>query len=104
MLRCAAPPTVSVPERCPPVFEATANCTEPFPLPVAPCVTVMKFALLAAVQVHPLPAATVIDALPPSGPNVVVVCPRENVQDVGGEVGLPAQALAARSASRGSTQ
>jgi hypothetical protein len=64
----------------------------------------MKFALLAAVQAHPLPDATVTDALPPSGPNVVVVCPRENVQDVGGDVGLPPQALAARSASRGSTQ
>src|SRR6185503_17315220 len=45
------PAMVSVPVRAAPTFGATVNCTEPFPLPLAPCVIVMKAAPLVAVQV-----------------------------------------------------
>jgi len=34
------------------LFSATLNVTFPFPLPLAPAVTVMHGALLAAVQLH----------------------------------------------------
>ena len=49
------PATVTVPVRAPPVFAATLNATEPFPLPLAPEVTVTQAALLLAVQAQPLP-------------------------------------------------
>ena len=58
-----APAIVSVPVRLVvTVFAATSNVTEPFPDPVAPPVTVIHAALLAAVQLHPVAADT---ALPP---------------------------------------
>jgi hypothetical protein len=57
------PPIVSVPVRCVvTVFTATSNVTEPFPLPLAPAVTVIHAALLVAVQAHPVAAVTVTAA------------------------------------------
>jgi hypothetical protein len=41
-----------VPVRAPPVFAATLNPTAPFPVPVAPDVTVIHCALLLAVHAH----------------------------------------------------
>jgi hypothetical protein len=38
--------------------------TEPLPLPVAPALTVIHGALLAAVQAQPLPAVTVTEPVP----------------------------------------
>ena len=40
------------------VFVATLNATEPLPLPLAPDVTVIQFALLLAVHAQPVPADT----------------------------------------------
>jgi hypothetical protein len=40
------------------VFPATLNATDPFPLPLAPDVTVIHDALLLAVHGHPLAAET----------------------------------------------
>jgi len=58
-----APAIVSVPVRLVvTVFAATSNVTDPLPDPVAPPVTVIQAALLAAVQLHPVAAET---ALPP---------------------------------------
>ena len=62
------PATVTVPVRTPPGFAATLNATEPFPVPLAPAMTVTQATLLLAVQVQPL--ATVTDAdtsAPPPG-------------------------------------
>jgi hypothetical protein len=49
---------VNVPDRAAPVFAATLNPTEPFPVPDAPAVTVIHGAPLVAVHVHPVPAVT----------------------------------------------
>ena len=50
---------VSVPVRLPvPVFAATEYSTVPLPLPLLPDVIVIQLALLAAVQVQPVPAVT----------------------------------------------
>jgi hypothetical protein len=58
--------TVRVPARAiVAVFAATLKDTEPLPDPVAPAVTVIQLALLAAVQPHPLPAVTEIVPDPP---------------------------------------
>jgi len=54
------PATVSVPARCAPLFAAMLYPTTPFPLPVAPDVTEIHGALLAAVHAQPDPAVTVI--------------------------------------------
>ena len=59
------PAMVTVPERAPPVLAATLNATEPFPLPLAPEVTVTHAALLLAVQAQPLPADTATVPVPP---------------------------------------
>jgi hypothetical protein len=50
------PAIVSVVERGPPGFGATANSTNPFPLPEAPVVITTQSALLVAVQVQPTDA------------------------------------------------
>lgn len=65
---------VIVPLRAPPEFAPTLKPTDPFPLPLAPDVTVIHDALLDAVQVQllptvvtaigvPLPPAAAIDSL-----------------------------------------
>ena len=56
---------VRVPERAPPVVAATLNPTEPFPLPLAPEVTLAHPALLLAVQTQSFPADTVTVPVPP---------------------------------------
>jgi hypothetical protein len=60
----AKPAIVTVPVRAAPVFEATLNVTEPFPVPVAPATTVIHGASLVAVREQPAPPpmATVIAA------------------------------------------
>ena len=53
------PAIVTEPDRAAPVFAATLNPTEPFPLPEAPDVTVSHVgAVLTAVHEHPEPAVT----------------------------------------------
>ena len=65
------PPITIVPERDPPVaFVSTVYCTVPFPEPDAPEVTTIHETELTAVQVHPAPAATATDPLPPDIPIV----------------------------------
>ena len=59
------PAMVRVPERAPPVLAATLNATAPFPLPLAPEVTVTHPAPLLAVQAQPLPADTATVPVPP---------------------------------------
>jgi hypothetical protein len=59
--------------RSAPAFAATANVTDPLPLPLAPWLMVRNAALLVDVHAHPDAAATVAVPVPPSGPNVVVV-------------------------------
>jgi hypothetical protein len=47
----------------------TVNPTVPFPLPIAPDVTVIQGSLLAAVHVHPFMADTLtVGPIPPPGP------------------------------------
>ena len=60
------PAMVMVPVRALPGFAATLNATEPFPVPLAPDVTVIQFAGLFAVQAQPLPAVTATVPLPPA--------------------------------------
>src|SRR5262245_45161720 len=69
------PAIVSVLVRSAPVLTATVNAAVPLPVPL-PVVNVTNAALLLAVQLHPVPAVTVMGAepVPPSGPNVVVGC------------------------------
>jgi hypothetical protein len=50
----ARPAMVSEPDREAPVFAATLNVTEPFPVPVEPDVTVIHDAWLLAVHPHRL--------------------------------------------------
>jgi hypothetical protein len=61
----AWPAMVTEPERAPPMLAAALNVTEPFPLPLAPAVTVTHPALLLAVQAQPLPADTATVPVPP---------------------------------------
>ena len=64
------PAIVSVPVRpVVTVFGATLKPTLPLPLPVAPLVTVIQLALLAADQAQPDPAETVLDPVPPLAVN-----------------------------------
>jgi hypothetical protein len=49
---------VSTPVRKAPVFAAQLNAMVPFPLPEAPDVTVSHWALLLAVQLHPVVVVT----------------------------------------------
>jgi hypothetical protein len=61
------PPTVSVPVR-ELVFglDDALNATVPFPLPLAPVVTVNQdVLLLTPVQAHPAAAVTAVDPVPP---------------------------------------
>ena len=60
------PAMVRVPERAAPVLAAALNATEPFPLPLAPEVTVSHAALLLAVQAQPVPLDTVTVPVPPA--------------------------------------
>ena len=63
------PAIVSVPVRCGPLLAATAYSTVPFPLPLAPAVTVTKPELLTAVHAHPLVVITFTLPLPPLAEN-----------------------------------
>ena len=71
------PAMVRVPERAPPVLAATLNATEPFPLPLAPEVTVTHPGLLPAVQAQPLPADTATVPDPPDAAIAELVEPIE---------------------------
>ena len=64
----ACPAMVIVPVRAAPVeFAATLKATVPFPLPLAPLVTVTQLTPLIAVQEQPLPVAvTAIEPEPPA--------------------------------------
>jgi hypothetical protein len=63
------PAIVSVPFLALAGFEATVKPTVPLPFPMAPDVTVIHESLLAAVQEHPLAAATLtVGPDPPEGP------------------------------------
>lgn len=62
------PAIVSVPVRAAPLFAATLKATEPLPAPIAPDVTVIHDALLAAVHWHVLADVTVAVPAPPAAP------------------------------------
>ena len=65
-----APAIVSVPVRLEAtVLVATLKPTVPLPDPVAPLVTVIQVALLAALHAHPVPAVTVLLPVPPDAVN-----------------------------------
>ena len=91
----AVPVIVRIAVRAAPVFGAMANCTLPFPVPEAPCVTVRNAALLVAVHAHVLGVVTEIDAEPPDAGNVVVVTPVMIWQPVGPVVELELLSLQA---------
>jgi hypothetical protein len=55
-----------VPLREAPIFAATPNTTDPFPVPLAPDVIVIHGAPLVAVHVHVLPVVTATVPDPPS--------------------------------------
>jgi hypothetical protein len=59
------------------VWAAAEYWTIPFPLPLAPAVTVSHDAELAAVHVHPLGAVTVMAPVPPAAVTVSVVLDSE---------------------------
>jgi hypothetical protein len=59
------PAMVMVPVRALPTFATTLNPTEPLPVPLAPAVTMIQFALLLAVHVQPAPADTATFPVPP---------------------------------------
>ena len=61
---------VRVPLRAAPVLVATAKPTTPFPVPLVPEVTVIKPALLVAVQPQPEVVTTFTVPEPPLDPNV----------------------------------
>jgi hypothetical protein len=64
------PAIVSVPDRfVVAVFAATLNDAVPLPVPLAPPVTVIHDALLAAVHAHPAPAVTVLLPVPAAAGN-----------------------------------
>ena len=54
------------------MFAATLKNAVPFPVPLAPPVTVIHEALLAAVHAQPAPAVTVLLPVPPAAANA---CP-----------------------------
>ena len=80
------PVIVRIATRTGPVFGARENWTMASPAPDAPCVTVMKLALLVAVQVQVFDVPTEIEADPPEAGNVVVVTPVMIWQPVVGPV------------------
>ena len=58
---------VSVPVRADAFgFAATLKPTGPFPLPLAPLVTVIQLSLLAADQLQPAPEVTFVEPVPPA--------------------------------------
>ena len=74
------PAIIRVPVRCDAlVLGATVKVTGPGPEPVAPAVTVIQAALLAAVQLQPVVVVTVADPLPPAAVTVCAVGEIENV-------------------------
>ena len=83
-----------MPVRLSPVlFAATLNVTVPFPLPLAPPVTVIQFAWLVAVHGHPVAVTTdTRPFVPPSFSNEVVVEERTNMHPFAcvTETGCPA--------------
>jgi hypothetical protein len=69
-----SPPIVSVPTRaCVAVFAAALNETVPFPLPLAPAVTVSQLVLLVADHAHPVSVATDVEPVPPVAATVRLV-------------------------------
>jgi len=69
-----APAIVSVPVRLEATgFAAMSNVAEPLPDPVAPPVSVIQAALLAAVHAQPVARVTVLLPLPPAAENDCVV-------------------------------
>jgi hypothetical protein len=74
------PAIVTVPVRSAPVFAVRLRRTDPFPVPVAPDVTVMNAALLVAVHAQPAPAVTVTVPWAAAGPMFASVGEIEYVQ------------------------
>ena len=75
------PATVSVPTRwAVDVFAVALKVTVPFPLPLAPPVTLSQAALLVAVQAHPGPAVTPVVEEPAAAVSVRAVGETANVQ------------------------
>ncbi len=75
------PATVSVPTRwAVDVFAVALKVTVPFPLPLAPPVTLSQAALLVAVQAHPGPAVTPVVEAPAAAVSVRAVGETANVQ------------------------
>jgi hypothetical protein len=66
------PPMVIVAVLAAVVFASAENCTVPFPVPVAPDVTLSHCALLAAVHVQPGPAVTATVPVPPPAAMLVL--------------------------------
>jgi hypothetical protein len=64
------PAIVTVPALVVPVDAATLSVTAPFPLPLAPALTVIHDTLLAAVQAQPAPAVTLTVVVPPPASTV----------------------------------
>jgi len=62
------------------VLGAIVKLTEPAPEPVAPLVTVIQAALLAAVQLQPVVVVTAAEPVPPAAVTVWVVGETENAQ------------------------
>jgi hypothetical protein len=75
----ARPAIVSVPVRAGPMFAPTLNPTEPFPLPLAPDVTVIHVALLTAVHRHP---ACVDTATVPASPDAAAFWAGDEIANV----------------------
>ena len=61
------PPTLTVPVReVRAVFAAMVSPTVPLPVPLAPELTIIQAAALAAFQAQPVPAVTLMLAVPPA--------------------------------------
>jgi hypothetical protein len=71
---------VTVPDRCPPVLDATVRTTTPPPEPEAPDLTVTHGTLLTAVQEQPTGALTDTLILPPTSLGEANVGPIEYEQ------------------------
>jgi hypothetical protein len=70
---------IKLPVRCVAlVLGAMVKLTEPAPEPVAPLVTVIQAAALAAVQLQPLVVVTAVDPVPPAAVTVWLVGESEN--------------------------
>src|SRR5207244_5983569 len=104
----AVPLTTMLADRAPPVLAAMLYPTEPFPVPEAPDVTVIKLALLTAVHAHVDAAVTAIVPDVAAALTLVVALPSVTEQElvvvVVGEVSLFEHAAAARATAADTTE